>query len=90
MAAMTPLHELAHQWYGDSLAVAAWQHIWLNEGFATYAEWLWSGREGLGTADEIFRFWFSILPRSNPFWASPSAIPDPTTCSTLPSISAGR
>ncbi len=29
------VHELAHQWYGDSLAVAAWQHIWLNEGFAT-------------------------------------------------------
>ena len=43
------VHELAHQWYGDSLAVAAWQHIWLNEGFATYAEWLWSEREGLGT-----------------------------------------
>ena len=36
------VHELAHQWFGDSLAVAAWQHIWLNEGFATYAEWLWS------------------------------------------------
>ena len=48
------VHELAHQWYGDSLAVAAWQHIWLNEGFATYAEWLWSEREGLGTAQEIF------------------------------------
>ena len=32
----------------------AWQHIWLNEGFATYAEWLWSEHEGLGTAQEIF------------------------------------
>ena len=36
------VHELAHQWFGDHLAVDAWQHIWLNEGFATYAEWLWS------------------------------------------------
>ena len=41
------VHELAHQWFGDSLAVAQWQHIWLNEGFATYAEWLWSRARGL-------------------------------------------
>ncbi|MGW1895830.1 M1 family metallopeptidase [Streptomyces sp. NPDC002004] len=39
-------HELAHQWFGNSLSVADWQHIWLNEGFAKYAEWLWSERSG--------------------------------------------
>ena len=62
------VHELAHQWYGDSLAVAAGQHIWLNEGFATYAEWLWSEREGLGTAQEIFEDVYSSIPADDPFW----------------------
>lgn len=44
-------HELAHQWFGDSVSVADWRDIWLNESFATYAEGLWiehlEGREAL-------------------------------------------
>ena len=61
------VHELAHQWVGDSLALAAWQHIWLNEGFATYSEWLWSEHEGLGTVDDIFAF-FASIPARDDFW----------------------
>jgi aminopeptidase N len=68
------VHELAHQWFGDSLAVNRWQHIWLNEGFATYAEWMWSEHEGFETPAEIFDA-FAQIPADDEFWAL--AIGDP-------------
>jgi aminopeptidase N len=47
-------HELAHQWFGDSVALERWSDIWLNEGFATYAEWLWTEHSGGATVAESF------------------------------------
>jgi aminopeptidase N len=43
-------HELAHQWFGNSLTLRSWRDIWLHEGFACYSEWLWSEQAGSRTA----------------------------------------
>ncbi|MFI5503128.1 M1 family metallopeptidase [Nocardia asteroides] len=48
-------HELAHQWFGNSLTLKQWRDIWLHEGFACYAEWLWSEAAGGPTADQLAR-----------------------------------
>ena len=46
-------HELAHQWFGDAVSPAQWDDIWLNEGWATYAEWMWLDHEGIDTLDGL-------------------------------------
>lgn len=45
-------HELAHQWFGNSLTLTDWRDIWLHEGFACYCEWLWSEESGGPSAHE--------------------------------------
>jgi aminopeptidase N len=42
----TVAHEIAHHWFGNSVRLARWSDVWLNEGFARYSEALWAEHEG--------------------------------------------
>jgi aminopeptidase N len=69
------VHENAHQWFGDSVSVSQWKNIWLNEGFASYAEWLWSEKQDEGTAQEIFDYLYATYPDNSTTWTVPPADP---------------
>ena len=56
-------HELAHQWFGNTVTAASLRDIWLHEGFACYAEWLWSESIGRTTAQEEAERHHALLKR---------------------------
>ncbi|MCL2729238.1 MAG: M1 family metallopeptidase [Actinomycetia bacterium] len=70
-------HELAHQWWGDDVSLERWADIWLNEGFASYAEWLWAEHEHTGTPQQLARQVYDAHPADDPFWTVEPGDPGP-------------
>jgi aminopeptidase N len=72
------VHELAHQWFGDSVSLRSWPEMWLNEGFATYTEWLWIAHTGGRSVQQLFLEEYHSIPANDPFWKiapSPATLP---------------
>ncbi|WP_428963588.1 M1 family metallopeptidase [Micromonospora fluostatini] len=68
-------HELAHQWFGNSVALTKWEDIWLNEGFATYAEWLWNEHDGGPSVQQAFDTHYAGVAAE--VWQTPPGRPGP-------------
>jgi len=69
------VHEMAHQWFGDSVGLTRWPEIWLNEGFATWAEWFYAERHGGRSAQRTFARLYRTPASSKGFWNPPPAHP---------------
>ncbi|MFB9927344.1 M1 family metallopeptidase [Amycolatopsis halotolerans] len=62
----TIVHENAHQWWGDTVAVDHWKDVCLNECFASYATWLWAQKNG---QDLDARYLDAVASAGDSFWA---------------------
>jgi aminopeptidase N len=69
------VHEIAHQWFGDSVSVKTWADICLKECFATYAEWLWDEAKNGHNLDNDYRAAVTAHKTDAEFWSVPLADP---------------
>jgi aminopeptidase N len=84
----TVVHELSHMWFGDAVTLEKWPDMWLNEGFATWSEWIWSERTGGATASETFDEVYATPEDSEDgqdlWFPAPAALPEPAALFSTP------
>jgi aminopeptidase N len=68
-------HDMAHQWFGDSLTPKDWSDVWLNEGFANYAVALWHERSEGEAAYRAFMRSLRVDSSSGPVFIAPDRPP---------------
>jgi aminopeptidase N len=76
-ARLTVVHELAHQWFGDSVAVHGWRDVWLNEGAATFMEARYAETHGGRSAQAWLDSGYDAQPPGASFWHLEVADPGP-------------
>jgi aminopeptidase N len=77
----TVVHEVAHQWFGNAVTLKTWPDIWLNEGFATFSEWIYDEMHGGTPAAQTFDDLYAI-PEDDPafedlWFPAPAALEGP-------------
>ena len=71
----THVHEIAHQWLGNTVTLAKWPDIWFNEGWATWSQWIWGFEtNGEASPDEIWDDLYANTPEED--WAIAPAVLD--------------
>jgi aminopeptidase N len=67
------MHELAHQWFGDSVTPRTWSDVWLNEGHATWYEALYAQERGGRTLDARMKAAYAVSDRWRAAGGPPAA-----------------
>ena len=84
----TVVHEIAHQWFGNAVSLTVWPDMWLNEGFATFSEWIYDERHDGPSAQERFDDDYAIPEDSEDFedlwFPAPNALPEPSVLFSTP------